>query len=70
LDETVPYVKKVIMNDIFACMELSKQSYIDVANMPYKRLEDYLKWKAELEDEKQKKFAEESGKIKLGKTFK
>ena len=51
-------------------MELSKQSYIDVVNMPYKRLEDYLKWKTELEEEKQKKMSEEAGKLKIGAKLK
>jgi len=35
-------------------MEMSKQSYPDTVSMPVKRLYDYLKWKTELEDEKQK----------------
>jgi len=43
-------------------MEMSKQSYIDIQLMPVKRFQDYLKWKTQLEEEKQKKFEEESKK--------
>jgi len=43
-------------------MELSRQSYSDVCNMPVKRFQDYLKWKSALEEEKQKKLEEESKK--------
>jgi len=32
--------------------------------MPVKRFYDYLKWKSELEEEKQKQMEEESNKIK------
>jgi hypothetical protein len=44
--------------DIYVCMELSRQSYNDVESMPYKRMIDYLKWKTKLEEEKNKKFEE------------
>jgi len=43
-------------------MELSGQSYIDVTFMPIKRFLDYLKWKSNLEEDKQKRYAEESKK--------
>lgn len=45
-------------------MELSRSSYIAIALMPVKRFYDYLKWKSELEEEKQKQMDEESAKIK------
>ena len=35
-------------------MEIGKQTYSDVMKMPLKRLYNYLKWKSDLEDEKQK----------------
>lgn len=35
-------------------MEMSKQSYNDIMFMPVKRFQNYLKWKNDLEDEKQK----------------
>lgn len=43
-------------------MEMSKQSYTDVILMPVKRLHSYMKWKSRLEEEKQKKFDEETKK--------
>jgi hypothetical protein len=39
-------------------MEMSKQSYIDIMSMPVSRFQSYLKWKTNLEDEKQKQMAE------------
>jgi len=41
-------------------MEMSKQSYNDTMLMPVKRFQDYLKWKTDLEDEKQKMLLEGS----------
>jgi hypothetical protein len=35
-------------------MELSGQSYNDVVLMPVKRMYDYLKWKTEVEEARQK----------------
>lgn len=35
-------------------MELSKQGHDSVMNMPIKRMYDYIKWKADLEEEKAK----------------
>jgi hypothetical protein len=49
--------------NIFACMEMSHQSYIEVVAMPVKRFYDYLKWKAKLEEERQKKIEEENAKL-------
>ena len=43
-------------------MELSKQSYNAVMQMPVKRFQDYLKWKSQLEEEKQKRIEEENKK--------
>jgi hypothetical protein len=43
-------------------MEMSGQSYMDATLMPVKRFQDYLKWKSQLEEEKQKRFEEESKK--------
>lgn len=39
-------------------MELSDQSYIEIIQMPFQRFLDYLKWKSDLENEKQKKYEE------------
>lgn len=39
---------------------MSKQSYFAVMSMPIKRFYDYLKWKSDLEEEKQKIMNEET----------
>lgn len=39
-------------------MEMSGQAYNEVVSMPFKRFHNYLKWKSDLEDEKNKVFAE------------
>ena len=44
------------------CMEMSKQSYPEIMNMPVTRFYNYLKWKTNLEDEKQKMVLEEVNK--------
>ena len=43
-------------------MEMSKQSYIETVMMPVQRFQDYLKWKTQLEEEKQKRYEEEAKK--------
>jgi len=43
-------------------MEMSKQSYNETLSMPVKRFYNYLKWKSDLEEEKQKMILEEVGK--------
>jgi len=48
-------------DNVYSCMELSKQSWDDVMNMPVQRLHDYLKWKTDLEEEKQKLIKERTG---------
>lgn len=45
-------------------MEMSKQPWAMIMIMPVKKLQDYLKWKAEYEEEKRKKIEEEQEKIK------
>jgi len=52
---------------IFACMELSRQSYVECMLMPFKKLQDYMKWKTKLEEEKQKNITEEFN--RHGKSF-
>jgi hypothetical protein len=47
-------------------MELSGQSYIEVLQMPVKRMYDYLKWKTELEESRQKEIHDKT-KIQKGK---
>ena len=60
-NEIVKY-KQDVNESIFTCMEASKQSYVECMLMPYKTLQDYLVWKAKLEEEKQKRVNEEINK--------
>jgi hypothetical protein len=46
-------------------MELSKQSWTDIMAMPVNKLQKYLKWKSEFEEEKRKQIEEEQHKIEL-----
>jgi len=41
-------------------MELSKQSYLQILEMPIQRFYNYLKWKTELEEEKRKLMEEKT----------
>ncbi len=66
--DSVEQYRKALAADIFTCMELSKQSFPDVVQMPMKKFYDYMKWKTELEEEKQKMINEESKKTS-GKSF-
>jgi len=63
-DDAVEIYRKSSSLDVYACMELSHQAYVQVMAMPVKKFYDYLKWKAELEEEKQKQIEEESQKLK------
>ena len=54
--------RESVTENVFACMELSKQSYQNVMLMPVKKLFDYLKWKTKLEEDKQKRIEEETKK--------
>ena len=60
-DAVIDY-KRTLTENIFTCMEMSKQSYVEVMNMPVKRLYDYLEWKVKLEEEKRKMMDEETSK--------
>lgn len=53
--------KKILAENVFSCMEFSKQSYIDIMQMPILKFYNYLKWKSSLEEEKAKIMKEESG---------
>jgi hypothetical protein len=66
-DEIIKF-KEEMNESIFACMEMSGQSYIEVMAMPVKRFSDYLKWKSRLEEERQKKIEEENK--QMSKKFK
>jgi len=43
-------------------MEMSRQSYPEVMIMPIGKFHAYLKWKSDLEEEKQKMMEEEANK--------
>jgi len=43
-------------------MDLTGQKYIDIMYMPIKTFLDFIKWKIEIEEEKQKKIEELTGK--------
>ena len=60
--------RKALAADVFTCMELSRQPYVDAVNMPIKKFYDYMKWKTDLEEEKQKRIDEETKK-QSGKSF-
>jgi len=44
----------MLQENIFNCIELTKQGYIETMCMPVERFYSFLKWKADLEKEKQK----------------
>jgi len=52
----------MLESNIFACMEMSRQSYQNVTDMPIKRFYNYLKWKTDLEEDKKKTIDEEIAK--------
>ena len=52
--------KDSLEKNIFACIEMGKQSYMDIIFMPVTRFYNYLKWKSNLEEEKQKMLLEET----------
>ena len=60
-DEVDKY-KRELTENIFSCMEMSKQSYIETVSMPVKKFYDYLSWKIRLEEEKKKIMDEENSK--------
>lgn len=60
--EEINSFKETLSENIFSCMEMSKQSYIETIMMPVQRFQDYLKWKTQLEEEKQKRYDEEAKK--------
>ena len=57
-EEEIEKYKNSLEEDIFSCMELSKQSYIEITLMPVNRFYNYLKWKSSLEIEKEKMIEE------------
>lgn len=62
-DEIASY-RKTLEENIFNCIELTKQGYLETIMMPVNRFYNFLKWKAELEREKQKIINENIAKSK------
>lgn len=56
--------RKYLSENIFSLMELMKLQYHDVIFMPVKKFLDLIKWKNDLEQEKQKLMKEHESKIK------
>jgi hypothetical protein len=50
--------KKMLNDSIFAAIEMLHLGYIDVMFMPVKRLNDLLKWKTNIEEQKIKMMEE------------
>jgi len=57
--EEITKYRKVMNENIFSCIELTKSPYSDIMHMPVNRFYDFLKWKAKLEEEKHKQMEEE-----------
>ncbi len=51
--------RKSLEENIFSCMEMSKQSWHEVISMPVLKFTNYLKWKEKLEKEKKEKLEEQ-----------
>ena len=60
--DSINEYRETLTKNIYSCMEMSKQSYHEITQMPVKKFYDYLKWKTDLEDEKRKMILEEVGK--------
>ena len=41
--------------NMFTCMDLTGQKYLDIMYMPVKTFLDFIKWKMQVEEEKNKK---------------
>ena len=55
--------KDDLQKTVFACIELTKQQYNVIMDMPVKRFYDLMKWKSDLEDEKKRQVDEKQGTI-------
>ena len=53
-DNVIDDYKKTLNDSIFACIEMLHQDYISIMQMPVKRFNDLLKWKADIEEQKMK----------------
>lgn len=62
-DNITTYKNNLIQN-IFSCIEMLSMDYFSVMNMPIKRFYDLLKWKSDLEEERQKQLEQEQGRYR------
>lgn len=60
--DVVNQFRDTLESNIYACMEMSGQSYPDTVDMPTNRFQNYLRWKTKLEDDKKKALDEEIAK--------
>jgi len=59
---TIDSYRRDLAEDVYMCMEWSKQSYNQVMAMPVTKFKNYLKWKKDYEDERSKHFKAEMDK--------
>ena len=58
--------RKDLQEELFNAMEATKQPYESLISMPVKRFKDFLKWKADLEEQKAKML--EAAKSQMSRT--
>ena len=46
--------RRILSENMFACMEMCRQQYVSIIDMPVKRFYDLLKWKTQLEEDRKK----------------
>ena len=59
-DKGIDIYRKILKENVYTCMEWSRQSYEEVMNMPVQKLMDYLTWKTNLEESKRKMLEEQN----------
>jgi hypothetical protein len=52
--DNISEFKKNLQENIFACKELTGEGYIDIMSLPVERFYGLIKWKTDLEKDKQK----------------
>lgn len=62
-DNITTYKNNLVQN-IFSAIEMLGMDYPNIMNMPVKRFYDLLKWKSDLEEERQKQLESEQGQNK------
>lgn len=67
--EGVDSFRKILDENVFVVMEMSKQSYWDTIQMPVYKMKKYTKWKYDLEEERNKIMEKTREKKSNGKSF-